>query len=375
MNLSKFSLVLLGALLMTFIPASFTRAASMHDLMETNWQLVSFGDENPIILNTVITLVFDDGNSFGGSAGCNSYGGTYEVNGNEITFGETVSTMMACLDEGIMEQEQAYLNALNSATRYEIADNRLVIEYGDGQTLTFIPASTLRSSSWQLVSYGPTGDKTLLPVETSLNPITLSFGDENQFTGSAGCNEYGGIYDTMDKTLTFREIFSTRRACASTALMEQEQRYFAALETATSFQISENELHIQYGLGEQLTFMRIRTLHDSQWQLASFGQTPDIVPESVIMLEFGDENRFAGIGGCNNYGGSYETQGDRITFSEIFSTRRSCADAAIMQQELAYFTALESATGYQLAGDQLIIEYGDGQQLTFIRITTSTHVQ
>lgn len=52
--------------------------------------------------------------------------------------------------------------------------------------------------------------------------------------------------------------------------------------------------------------------------------------------------------------------------SALFSTRRACLEDGLMAQEQAFLTALESATTYALGLDQLIIVYGDGQQLVFI---------
>jgi heat shock protein HslJ len=52
-----------------------------------------------------------------------------------------VSTLMACVDEGLMQQETRYLAALQGADSFEIRNNQLVIWYEAGQAqLFFIPA-------------------------------------------------------------------------------------------------------------------------------------------------------------------------------------------------------------------------------------------
>ena len=62
-----------------------------------------------------------------GTAGCNNYSASYTVDGNAITIGPAISTMMFCADpEGVMEQEMAYLQALPSAATYVVQGDRLV---------------------------------------------------------------------------------------------------------------------------------------------------------------------------------------------------------------------------------------------------------
>jgi copper homeostasis protein (lipoprotein) len=50
-----------------------------------------------------------------GSGGCNRFTGSYELNGERLTFGETAGTMMACI-EG-METEKEFFAALKQVRR------------------------------------------------------------------------------------------------------------------------------------------------------------------------------------------------------------------------------------------------------------------
>jgi heat shock protein HslJ len=112
-------------------------------LENTNWNLVSFGGpgaEQPIIEGSAITLMLAGGQA-GGSGGCNSYGGTYQVDGNNISFEEVVRTERACLEEGVTEQEQRYFEALESASTYQVEGNQLHITYDGGNGLLIFEAS------------------------------------------------------------------------------------------------------------------------------------------------------------------------------------------------------------------------------------------
>ena len=115
-------------------PAQTRKSFSTGDqpLANTEWRLVSFGrvgEERPVIQGTTITMKFGADGRVSGSAGCNSYNGTYRVRGDAVTFGRIASTMRACLDSKANQQEQQYFAALDSATRFRLNANRLLIYY------------------------------------------------------------------------------------------------------------------------------------------------------------------------------------------------------------------------------------------------------
>ncbi|MBX3063589.1 MAG: META domain-containing protein [Anaerolineae bacterium] len=131
----------------------FVRAA--HDpLAGTSWRLINEvpdGAEATAEVDGVahpITLTFDAAGQAAGNGGCNSYSGTYTRTGTSITFGNIVSTLMACEAGDIMEREQDFFAALAGASQYGLTDDRLYIRYGDGSRLAFekVAAMTLTAS-------------------------------------------------------------------------------------------------------------------------------------------------------------------------------------------------------------------------------------
>ena len=108
-------------------------------LEDTHWSLVAFGEpggEQPLA-GSNITLLMADGQA-GGFGGCNSYGTTYQVDGGMISFGQVTSTLRACADQNMTDQEQRYLQALGSVSRYERVENFLVLMDDAGNpVLTF----------------------------------------------------------------------------------------------------------------------------------------------------------------------------------------------------------------------------------------------
>jgi heat shock protein HslJ len=105
------------------------------ELAGTSWRLVSF-DGTPPISGTAPTLVFEDG-QVSGNASCNSFGGEYRARAGQIEFGEMFWTLMACLDNGVMDQEQMYMRMLGGAAEYELSAGQLRIMNQQGETLVF----------------------------------------------------------------------------------------------------------------------------------------------------------------------------------------------------------------------------------------------
>ncbi len=112
-------------------------------LVNTSWHLTTLGPaeaETPVVADSPATLTFSADGTAGGNTGCNSYGGDYTVESDTLSFGEMVSTLMACADEAVMAQEQAYLQALQSAARFEVTADHLTIWYDEGNSqLNFAP--------------------------------------------------------------------------------------------------------------------------------------------------------------------------------------------------------------------------------------------
>lgn len=83
-----------------------------------------------IVDSSRATLMLDGG-KVAGSGSCNRYFGPYTLVGDKLTFGNMASTMMAC-PEALMEQEQRFLQALQQVQSFEFTpDGALVLRAGD----------------------------------------------------------------------------------------------------------------------------------------------------------------------------------------------------------------------------------------------------
>ena len=83
-----------------------------------------------------ITLSFDthDNRYFGKAV--NNYFGTYQIQGNKISFGPTASTMMMGPEED-METEARYFDNLSHVQQYILTPDTLTLTSGDGTVLVF----------------------------------------------------------------------------------------------------------------------------------------------------------------------------------------------------------------------------------------------
>src|SRR5678816_4180119 len=109
-------------------------------LAGTQWRLDSFGrvgDKKPVVEGTSITIQFGSDSRASGSSGCNSYSGTYNTEGERLSFGQMISTMRACVEPKANEQEQKYMAALRAITRFKFSDSQLVLSDGSEVTLNF----------------------------------------------------------------------------------------------------------------------------------------------------------------------------------------------------------------------------------------------
>jgi heat shock protein HslJ len=101
----------------------------------TAWRLVSYGGKH-VLPGSGPTLFFDDGR-VGGNASCNTFGGSYKTRGSSLDVGETAWTLMACVENELMEQENTYMQLLSKTERFEFSNGQLVITTTDGKQLIF----------------------------------------------------------------------------------------------------------------------------------------------------------------------------------------------------------------------------------------------
>lgn len=111
----------------------------------TAWLLESYGAaDNPqkVVEGVKVTATFVPGENGGGTvrgnAGCNGYSAPFEREGSNLKIGQAIATRKFCSAPGVMEQEAAFLAALQAASTFKAEEDRLTITYGSGQETHFM---------------------------------------------------------------------------------------------------------------------------------------------------------------------------------------------------------------------------------------------
>ncbi len=116
-------------------PAPPIVTPSPDPLAGTRWTIVNvnngMGAVVGVIPGTQLSMDFNTTGQIQGMAGCNTYSAGYRAGGNSLTVDRPGTTRMFCESpEGVMEQEQQFLSALQSAATFQISGNQLHIRSG-----------------------------------------------------------------------------------------------------------------------------------------------------------------------------------------------------------------------------------------------------
>ena len=110
-------------------------AGEQDALAGTSWTLINSSMEDSGLDQFGITAEFTE-DTIAGQAPVNRYNGSFEVEGNEITFGPVASTMMAG-EPVAMEAEGAYFALLSTVTAFEQEADTLILLADEVPVLVF----------------------------------------------------------------------------------------------------------------------------------------------------------------------------------------------------------------------------------------------
>jgi heat shock protein HslJ len=273
MNVKNIALLLLTVLLVSGCTTSKSNTKSQTSspvqkkttdttLDNSDWFLENLYGQ-PRLLGEPIQLHFAPQGQLTGFAGCNNYSGTYSrTKTGTCQIKKVKLTEKMCQPAALMEQERKLIAHLGKVTSCDLREKKLLLKDEQGTVLaTFIPPKKqdLQGTSWKATSFSD-GQGGMIPVYGWKWVLTATFGDNDQFSGSAGCNDYLATYkaSSEDQSFHFDMIKMTSKQCAPERIMQQEGSFMAALYAARSYQIEDQTLTLKDAEGQPVVVLKRR---------------------------------------------------------------------------------------------------------------------
>jgi heat shock protein HslJ len=118
-----------------------TLAPQSQSLVGTSWRASGINNGRGAVASrgdSTVMMDFTADGKVGGSAGCNRYSATFESDGAKLRLSLAATTRRMCTSLDVMEQEQAFLRALESVAAMRLEGDRLEMRRADG-AIALIP--------------------------------------------------------------------------------------------------------------------------------------------------------------------------------------------------------------------------------------------
>lgn len=320
-------------------------------VLDVEWTLTRL-DGEAVPADPAITATFASSGSLSGSGGCNNYSASWSsADGVSLTVSDLLATFAACSDD-VDARESRYFDLIQDAEGWSFDGTAITVTTTSGATLVFggeagEPTGLQLVGTWPLVSL----DGEAPPAGLT---VTLDIRADGTLGGEA-CNLYNASYTATEAgDLSVDPIAATRRSCGDEA-DAFESAYLDALQRATQWGTQDEQLFL-FGAAD-LVFgaggTADATLTGQEWALTSLGGTP-IQAGAGITASFGEDGSLTGSGGCNRFVGEYTVDGDTLSVGPLAATRMSCGQVTD-DLESTFLGALEAATGFAIAGTDLVI--------------------
>ena len=222
-------------------------------------------------------------------------------------------------------------------------------------------AATLENATWRLTELP--GRK--LPGAGEREAVTVRLAD-GRITGFSGCNQLMGSYTLDGGTLVLGQLAGTMMACPEPARSTEDQFLRAFSGTMRVAVEGDHLVLMPESGGDALRFERESPprLEGVRWEVTGYnnGRQAVVGPKAGarLTLEFGD-GQVSGDSGCNRFHGSFTVQGNALTIGPLATTRMTC-DEELMVQEQQFLAALASAATWDIVQGSLDIHRADGER-------------
>ena len=206
-----------------------------------------------------LVLSFPDANTVSANAGCNGLGGPVTFEGDTLTAGRLMGTMMACPPP--RDGADAWVTDLLSAPlTWSLEGRTLTLARGDRTVvLNQRVDRTVAGTNWLVTGVvSPSGLERSVAIERA--KATLTIGADATVRGWSGCNDMRGEATVTakgdDQLVRFGPIATTRRACADPEIAEVERAVLAVLSGDVEASVEGDELSLT-NVRERSTGLRL----------------------------------------------------------------------------------------------------------------------
>jgi heat shock protein HslJ len=253
------------------------KATQPISLTNGSWLMTSYNNGKQAVVSALpspqVTAVFSSTGQLSGSAGCNTYNASYKVDGNKIQIGAIATTRMMC-EQPVMDQEQAYLAAIQKAATWDINGTTLQLRSADDALLAMYthqaaaqpaltaaspttaapaataapagtaaptPAGDLTANPWQWVSF--TDPKGQVKIEKPENYL-LTFNKDGTLAIKADCNNAAGTYTIGTRASSSIDIKIGPTTMAACPAGSRGDQFVRLLGGAAIYFFKDGELYI-----------------------------------------------------------------------------------------------------------------------------------
>lgn len=185
----------------------------------------------PLILGFAQNEV-DGSTNLSANAGCNGHGGTVTFDGDTMTTGNLLGTMMACPPP--REHTDQWVAKLFGAPLTWKLDGTTLTLSRDNQKVTLVEREDrpVIGTRWQVTALVSKQSVTRSDVLDERKPY-FTIASDGQLTGTTGCNSMRGTAKVSPGQIEFSPIATTRMACDPEATQIEQTILAAMTGTAT----------------------------------------------------------------------------------------------------------------------------------------------
>lgn len=355
------------------------------------WILESI-DGSPLVEGTFLWLSLD-GDHSGGFDGCNTFGGRSEdgkpvarANGTFLSppYGMTA---IGC-DDLVLDQGDAYMDALAEGRRFQVSDGRLeILDDGGVTRLVFVEQSPLPGEPAKLSG---TAWRLLIEEDEEARPATLVFLNNHWATGVTACRGYVAGYSVSEERVRFpsQSMTATEVPCLDDKELRRKQGEFTNdLSRANEYSVHDengvNRFILRTSRGRTLIFEEMEpatadAIANTDWRLRAlieehpdgqFPRTYDIPAGSEFIISF-RETMVSGLADCHSFEASLSVESSQLTIGSLTTTERECEypersmemASYLAEQSLRYLDLLPRLNSYGIYGDLLFVRVDDDNE-------------